>query len=184
MYNYRWIFIVIIAIATTLFAVPVFSDEEAALCEPSTTGEGKPCPEEPASSYPSAAHLYKTDYKPGSLAVGQSMIYPFAVSEERTYLEWIVLFTNCTSNEPPTMMEVDTDDVLPCAAEYNLSIYQDCDPSILQCTPSFSSIGSTNAYIGIPSPQTGSMYYAEVEAISGSGQYNLITRSYSTESES
>jgi len=154
MHSYRWVFIVIIAIAAILFAVPVFSDEEE------------------VTSYPPAAHLYKTDYKYGSLAFGQSMIYPFAVSGERTYLEWIVLYTDCTSNE---------DGFLPCTA--NLYIYEDCDPFLLQCTPSFSSIGSANAYIGIPSPQNGSMYYAEVEAISGgSGQYNLITRSYTPQS--
>ena len=154
MHSYRWVFIVIIAIAAILFAVPVFSDEEE------------------ATSYPSAAHLYKTDYKFGSLVFGQSMIYPFVVSGERTYLEWIVLSTDCTSNE---------DDLLPCAA--SLYIYEDCDPSLLQCIPSFSSIGSANAYIGVPSPQNGSVYYAEVEAIpGGSGQYNLITRSYTTQS--
>jgi len=183
MHNCRWIFIVTIAIAAILYAIPVSSDEVAALCQSSATGEWEPCPPESASSPPSATHLYKTDYKYGSLVFGESMIYPFAVSGERTYLEWIVLSINCTSNEPPvTMIEVGTDGFLPCTTKYNLYIYQDCDPSVLPCIPSFSSIGSVNAYIGISSPQTGSMYYAEVEAISGSGQYNLITRSYTTES--
>jgi len=173
MQNCKWLFIGIVVI-TLFFGVPVSSDNEGELCQSSITGEWEPC-----FPSPSAMNLYNTDYKDGTLDFGQSMIYPFAVSGERIYLEWILFSTDCASDD--TSVKDDADGFLPCVARYNLYVYHDCDPSVIDCPPLFSSIGNANAYIGISSPQNGSIYYAEVEALLGSGSYRLITRSYTNE---
>lgn len=124
---------------------------------------------------------YKTDVKSGYLSQGQTKTTGYYIAGGRTYIEWI-LTGPCGEQIPVVMMsanQVSSMRTSYCGTEFDLYIYKDCNPGYRGCyAPYADTSTSSNAYVGISYPTTGSTYYAQVYAKQGSGYYTLTCRSY------
>lgn len=122
------------------------------------------------------------DYKTGYLNAGESKTYVYQIMGNRNYIEWI-LSGPCGEKVIPmavmTSNQVNIMRTSYCGSDFTLYIYKDCDPRYYYCKATKADISTgANKYVGIPYPTTGSRYYAQVYAKSGSGTYSLNARSY------
>jgi hypothetical protein len=111
-------------------------------------------------------------------------VHPYLVSGKRTFLEWILEPSDCTTSIdiPIAMMSTEAVNQMQsavCSLSLNAYVYKDCDPRSSQCTQVASDESeSSYAYIGISYPQDKSRYYVLVQSVNGSGSYTLTSRSY------
>ena len=123
-----------------------------------------------------------SDIKTGYLNSGESKTYTYQIMGKRNYIEWILTGPCGDQVIPMSMMtsgEVNTIRNSNCGPDFSLYIYKDCDPRYESCqAPKADTTSSSNKYVGITYPTTGSKYYAQIYAKSGSGAYTLNARSY------
>ena len=147
---------------------------------PSTIQPTTPmAPISPASSIPS-----KVSSQTATISLKSPNVHSYLVSGERTFLEWILEPSDCTTSVdiPEAMMTTQHISDLQsavCSLDLNAYLYKDCDPRSEQCTPiAFDESSSPYAYIGIPYPQDKSKYYLLAKSVEGAGSYTLTSRSY------
>ena len=149
---------------------------------------GDPCCGDPCCggpmlwrNMPAILQPYKTSSRTGYLNAGQSQTYGYQIGGERTYIEWI-LTGPCGNEIPIVMMSADQVSSMRrsyCGPDFDLYIYKDCNPRYSRCSANYADIKTgSDAYVGVQYPSTGSIYYAQVYAKSGSGSYTLTCRSY------
>jgi hypothetical protein len=145
-----------------------------------------PIPTAP-SPYPESP--YKVNVLNARISPSHPNVHPYLVSGKRTFLEWIVEPSDCTTpiDIPVVMMStaaVNKMQSAVCSLNLDLYVYKDCDPQAGRCTPiALDSSSSPYAYVGIPYPQDKSRYYVLVQSVQGSGSYTLTSRSYVQNSE-
>jgi hypothetical protein len=134
---------------------------------------------------PVSPGLYKQDIQYGNAVQSQSTIYSYQIGGGRTAIEWYAQPTNCNAYEPPIAMMASESvnsirQVYPsCNLDLDLYIYKNCDPRYSRCNAMYADTSSgSGAYVGIPRPEVGAKYYAQVFAKRGSGPFRLIARSY------
>jgi hypothetical protein len=123
-----------------------------------------------------------TDVKTGYLNSGESKTYTYKIMGNRNYIEWILTGPCMDQVIPMAMMSSSEVRIIRnsyCGPDFSLYIYKDCDPRYQSCTATrVDTSSSSNKYVGITYPTTGSKYYAQVIAKNGSGAYTLNARSY------
>jgi len=138
----------------------------------------------PTAPSPHPEIPYKVSIHKAVISPSHPNVHPYLVSGERTYLEWILEPSDCTTSIdiPVVMMSTEAVSEMQsavCSLNLDVYVYKDCDPRSGQCTPiAFDDSPSPYAYVGISYPQNKSRYYVLVRSVEGSGSYTLTSRSY------
>ncbi|MDD1730113.1 MAG: hypothetical protein LUQ50_13715 [Methanospirillum sp.] len=147
-------------------------------------GHGNSCP---AGQCQPGCSPYKTDVKTGFLNQGQSRTLAYSIPGERSYIEWIL--TGPCGNEiiPMNMMsagEVNSMRTRFCGPDFDLYVYRQGNPGTWGWYADYADTGSgSDGYVGVSYPETGAIYYAQIHAKQGGGQYTLTCRSYTCHDE-
>ncbi|NLV28058.1 MAG: hypothetical protein GXY48_12990 [Methanomicrobiales archaeon] len=149
-------------------------------CPITTTCYGGPC-YNLADCVPLS--IYRDNVQSGFLNSGESKTFAYRLTENRSYVEWI-LSGPCDTNAPLMQNKVDVDLFVTknCGPDLDLYVYQGCNPKYKPCTAIAADTGfGSNAYVGIAHPETDSLYYVKVYGKRGSGNYHVTARSYTAE---
>jgi hypothetical protein len=147
---------------------------------PTPTPVITPTPQNPCSS------PLITSQKTGLLSEGQTRVYAYKIGGPRTTAEW-VLTGPCGSLVPLTLFTTTQASSFQrafCGPDFDLYLYKDCDPRSRWCPALYSDTrSSSNAYISVQNPSSGSTYYALIHARDSGGAYTLTSRSYQCEDD-
>lgn len=146
-------------------------------CPITTTCMGGPC-FSPADYVPATVLI--NNVQSGFLNTGESKMYVYRLSGDRSYVEW-VLSGPCDKTAPmmKTQADVELFRTSTCAPDFNLYVYQSCNPKYYPCKAIAADISpGSNAYVGISGPESDKLYYVKVYGNRGRGDYQLTARTY------